>query len=248
MKKRAFSIILVLLLFAFSSVSVFAATSNNSRIDDRAGLISSSDLSSLEKQLKDASSKGKMDVVVITVNGIPEGKSAQDYADDLYDSLGYAKDGILLLVSVAGDDRDYAISTAGRAIEAFNQGDINSIEKNVKSYLQKNDYSGAISEFADSVQSAKSFRFGLWAGIAAAVGGLAGLIRSGSMKSELKSVKSKTEAKDYIKQGSFILDKQFDIPTFKTYTRTKISTSSTEKQETHVSSSGVTHGGTSGKF
>ena len=252
MKKRALCIIFVLLLTAFSSVSVLAATSGVNRVTDNAGLLSSSQKSDLESALKKASSKGDMDVVVITVDSIPSSYDAfgndasEHYADDLYDQGGYAKDGILLFIS--SSSRDWAISTKGRAIEVFTDSEIESIRSKVVPYLSSNDWYGAFSKFADAVSSAKDFRFGLWAAIAAGVGALVGAIRSGSLKSQLKSVYSKDEAKDYIKRGSFVLNKKFDIPTYVTVERTKIEKSAGNESTTHVSSSGETHGGAHGKF
>lgn len=251
MKKRAFIIICMLLLIAFSSVSVLAATSNAGRVRDDAGLLSSSQLSELESKLQKASSKGNMDVIVITKNSVPDtydafgSSAAEKYADDLYDNGGYSADGIMLLV--CKDSRDYAISTAGRAIEVFNDSELGDIADKVTSYLRNDDWSGAFMKFADAVASAKDFKFGMWAAIAAGVGALVGAIRSGSLKSQLKSVYKQDEAKDYIKQGSFVLNKKYDIPTYVTIERTRIERSSNETT-THTSSAGVEHGGTSGKF
>ncbi|MBP5331109.1 MAG: TPM domain-containing protein [Lachnospiraceae bacterium] len=251
MKKRTFIILFVLLLTAFSSVSALAATSNVSRVTDNAGLLSSSQKSDLENALKNASSKGDMDVVIITTDSIPESYDAfgndasEKYADDLYDSNGYSKDGILLFI--CSTTRDYAISTKGRGIEVFNDSQLSSLENAILPYLKNNDYNGAFNEFADKVASAKDFKFGMWAAIAAGIGALVGAIRSGSLKSQLKSVYSKDEAKDYIKKGSFVLNKKFDVPTYVTVERTLVK-SSESGTSTHVSSSGETHGGTHGKF
>lgn len=251
MKRRAFIIICMLLLTAFSSVSVLAATSNVGRVRDDAGLLSSSQLSELESKLQKASSKGNMDVVVITKNSIPESydvfgdDASEKYADDLYDNGGYSADGILLLV--CKDSRDYAISTAGRAIEVFNDAELGDIADKVTSYLRNDDWSGAFMKFADAVASAKDFKFGMWAAIAAGVGALVGAIRSGSLKSQLKSVYKQDEARNYIKNGSFVLNRKYDIPTYVTVERTKIERTSNETT-THTSSAGVEHGGTHGKF
>ncbi|MBO4415835.1 MAG: TPM domain-containing protein [Lachnospiraceae bacterium] len=252
MKKCTFMIIFVLLLTAFSSVSVLAATSGVSRVKDDAGLLSSSQASDLESRLQKASSKGNMDVIVITKDSIPEtyavqgNNAAEKYADDLYDNGGYSADGILLLV--CRDSRDYAITTAGRARQVFTDSELAGIENKVVSYLRNNDWNSALFAFADEVASAKNFKFGMWAAIAAAVGALVGAIRSGSLKSELKSVHSQSEARNYIKQGSLKMNKKYDVKTYITVERTKIERANNNGTTTHVSSAGVEHGGTSGKF
>ena len=252
MKKRTFIILFVLLLTAFSSASVLAATSNASRVRDDAGLLSSSQKSDLESRLQKASSKGNMDVIVITTNSIPESYDAfgsdasEKYADDLYDNGGYSADGILLLV--CRDSKDFAITTAGRATEVFTDSEISNIRGKVVSRLSANDWNGAFVKFADEVASAKNFKFGMWAAIAAGLGAIVGAIRSGSLKSQLKSVHSQSEAKNYIKQGSFVLNKKYDIPTYVTVERTKIERAAGNGTTTHTSSSGTEHGGTHGKF
>ena len=252
MKKRTFIIIFVLLLTAFSSVSAIAATSNAARVRDDAGLLSSSQISDLESRLNKASSKGNMDVVVITKDSIPEtyavqgDLAAEKYADDLYDNGGYAADGILLLV--CSGSRDFAITTAGRGREVFTDSVLAGIENKVVSYLKNNDWNGALVKFADETASAKNFKFGMWAAIAAAIGALVGAIRSGSLKSELKSVYSQSEAKNYIKQGSLVMNKKYDVKTYITVERTKIERANNNGTTTHVSSAGVEHGGSHGKF
>jgi len=258
MKKRAFIVLFVLLLTAFSSVSVFAATSNVQRIIDNAGLLSSGEKTEIEQLLKDAGNKLGMDVVIITANNIPDSYSgfgddaSEKYADDLYDNGGYAADGILLFISAGGGEgnRDYAISTTGKGIEVFTDAKLDGIVDDILPYLRESDYGGAFKEFAKSAGSVKDFKFGLWGAIAAGLGAIVGAIRSGSLKSQLKSVYNKTEAADYIKSGSFVLNSKFDIPTYRTFTRTQISDSSRSgsQSSTHVSSSGTTHGGTHGKF
>ncbi len=252
MKKRAFIVLFVLLLIAFSSVSAGAATSNLARVTDAAGILTSSELSEIENALDTASAKGDMDVVVITVPEIPADYSqfgddaSEHYADDLYDYSGYSDDGILLMVCPAS--RDYAISTKGRAIEVFNDSVLEGIANVVVPYLSGGNWHEAFLRFGDEVATAGDFKFGFWAALAAGLGALVGAIRSGSLKSKLKSVHNQDEAQYYIKEGSFRLDKKFDIPTYRTVSRTKIERSSSSGSSTHTSSSGDTHGGTHGKF
>ena len=251
MKKRALFIILVLLLTAFSSVSVFAATSGRSRVDDRAGLLGSGEKSQVEEALNSSSSKLDMDVVVVTEKAVPESYSqfgdsaAARYAADLVSD--YSQDTILLLFCDNGEvgNRDYAFATRGEAKKVFDGSALDAVENKVLPYLRSNDYAGAFKAFADQTSTAKNFKFGLWSAIAAGIGALVGAIRSGSLKSQLKSVYNKEEAQYYIKKGSFNLTKKYDIPTYKTVERVKAA-STESKTETVVNSSGeeigVKHG------
>ena len=251
MKKRALFIILVLLLTAFSSVSVFAATSGKARVDDRAGLLGSGEKSQVEEALNSSSSKLDIDVVVVTEKVVPESYSqfgdnaAARYAADLVSD--YSQDTILLLFCDNGEvgNRDYAFATRGEAKKVFDGSVLDAVEDKVLPYLRNNDYAGAFKAFADQTSTAKNFKFGLWSAIAAGIGAIVGAIRSGSLKSHLKSVYSKDEAKYYIKQGSFNIKRKYDIPTYVTVERTRI-TSESGKTETVVNSSGeeigVKHG------
>ena len=251
MKKRAFLIIMALLLIAFSSVSVSAATSNMVRLNDGAQLLTADQRQDVTDALEKASKKLKMDVLVVTVKEIPsEFPEVDDRVDRFAASLIEGKDAILFLFVDSGGEgnRDYVFARNGEAKKVFD-GKIDSIEEKVISYIGngRNDFYGAFKEFADVAGSAKDFRFGLWGAIAAVIGAIAGAIRSGGLKSELKSVYSKDEAKDYIKRGSFVLNKKYDIPTYVTIDRQRVTRSdSSGNTTTVVTSSGeeihTTHG------
>ena len=252
---------MVLLLVAFSSVTVFAATTSARKVVDNDGLLSSSEASSLESRLKQLSNGIDMDVAVVTVSEIPENYSqfgdsaARKYAHDVYESEGYSEDGgIMLLICKATGDA--AFSTMGKGIDVFTDSSQNSIMSAMRSDLSAGNFASAFDKYVDKVNAVyneyaenngeKPFRFGLWGAIAAGIGAIVGAIRSGSLKSELRSVYGKDEAKQYIKSGSFKLNRKYDIMTYTEVTREKI-----EKQpasSTETSSSGKTHGGTSHKF
>ena len=70
------------------------------------------------------------------------------------------------------------------------------------------------------------------------------------MKSQLKSVRSQPEAMSYVINDSVSFTEQSDVFLYKTLTKTKIqkAESGSGGSSTHTSSSGATHGGSSGKF
>ncbi len=82
----------------------------------------------LTAKLGEISSRQKLDVVIVTENGLG-GKSIRDFADDYFDYNGYGygkgKDGILLLVDM--DSRNYWMSTRGYAIDVFTDARIDYI-------------------------------------------------------------------------------------------------------------------------
>ncbi|MBP5652765.1 MAG: TPM domain-containing protein [Lachnospiraceae bacterium] len=261
MKKRALTLIMMLLLVAFSTVTVFAATTSTKKVIDNDGLLSSSEAGSLESKLKQLSNGIDMDVAVVTVSEIPDNYSqfgdsaARKYAHDVYEAQGYSEDGgIMLLICKATGDA--AFSTMGKGIEVFTDSAQNSIMSAMRSDLSAGNFASAFDKYTDKVNAVyndyaenngeKPFRFGLLGGISSAIGALVGAIRSGSLKSQLRSVYKKDEAQQYIKSGSFKLNKKIDIETYKEVHREKIQKQPASTTET--SSSGKTHGGTSHKF
>ena len=260
MKKRTLSFILMLLLIAFSSVSVFAATSDVPRIIDNDGLLNASEKGSLESRFKQLSSSMDMDVVVATVPEIPGyysqfgDSAARRYAHDFYEDQGLAEDGILLLFCKSGGD--LAFSTAGKGISVFNDASFEAIFNYIAGDLRAEKYNSAFVKFSEKAvdyyndyaqkTGEQPFRFGLWAAISAALGGIVGAIRGGTLKSQLKSVYKKDEAHQYIKKGSFVLNRKFDIPTYREVVRTKIERD--QGTTTELSSSGKEHGGANFKI
>ena len=124
MKQRItiFFLSLALLLFPLcaANAQTIPAKRQMPRLVDDAGLLDSTEEILLEKKLDEISERQQCDIAVVTVNGL-DGKSPTVYADDFYDDNGYGygmnNDGILLLVSM--EDRDWAITTCGNAVDVF---------------------------------------------------------------------------------------------------------------------------------
>lgn len=120
------------------------------RLVDDAGLLSVSEKRTLTAKLGEISSRQKLDVVIVTQNGLG-GKSIRDFADDYFDYNGYGygkgKDGILLLVDM--DSRNYWISTCGYAIKVFTDAGIDYIGDCFKDDLSAKNYFDAFDTFAD---------------------------------------------------------------------------------------------------
>ena len=173
------------------------------------------------------------DVVILTVNGT-ESKSAMAYADDYYDYNGYATDGLLLLVDMGG--RNWWISTAGNAIHAFTDADIQRIGKVVAAGLKSKDYQKAFDNFLMEVDEelydyyngsagpalreagfkgdlARWWRHINWTAvlIAEAVAALIAFLIVGGMRRRMKTARPKNQAQDYIRPGSFALTNSADI-------------------------------------
>ena len=253
MKKFLLVILLALSICAFSVNVVFAASS---RLVDDAKLLTASEKSELLSLLNEISERQDMDVVIVTVKSLGD-KSPRAYADDYYDYHGYDADGILLLVAM--DSRDYYISTSGDGITALNDAEIDYISGRFAGDLSRGNYASAFRTYAelcdDYISEAKSgndydrgnsFPFGKNLLVSLAIGFVIAFIATAIMRSKLKSVRSKSNAADYVRQGSFRVTNSKDLFLYRRVTRR--ARPKDNGSSTHRSSSGRSHGGGGGKF
>ena len=235
-------LILLLVLLAFCWFHSGKSLARTDLLVDEAGLLSEAEGQELRQDLEEASQETGLDLVVLTVDDLGE-KTATEYADDFYDENDYgqnsSKDGILLLLSMA--ERDWAVSTSGKAIKLFRDADIDEIVDHILGDLGAGNYFSAFSTF---VELSRTHALGrdqsavdesgyesedletdvdpAWAKLESMSGPirliacvLAGLTLSGltvwSMTKQLNTVKSKTSADDYIVSNSFNLTGKRDI-------------------------------------
>lgn len=241
------------------------------RLVDNADLLTDSEESDLLSKLDEISERQQMDVVIVTINSL-EGKTATAYADDFYDYNGYGfndtRDGILLLVAM--DDREWAISTCGSGIPTFTDAGQEYIVEQFKPDLSDGYYFDAFNTFAelcdDYITQAETDEpydsnnmpkedFPLVRNIliALAAGVIIGIIVVLVMASQLKSVGMKRNASDYTVPNSLRLTQNQDLFLYHVVTkrvRPKDDDSSFGGggSSSHSSSSGSSHGGSSGSF
>ena len=235
------------------------------RLVDGADLVSILYEEELLGLLDEISERQQCDIVVVTTDSLG-GKTPTAYADDFYDYNGYGigkqNDGILLLVSM--EDRDWAISTCGYGITAFTDKGQAYMTKKIVPLLSEGEYFKAFSVYAelcdDFLTEAKTNKpydaghmpkesSGLsWIRIFASVacGFLIALIMGLFKKQKLKSVAKQYDAQEYIVPGSMVVTQEYDHFVHRQVTTRKIDQDS--GSSTHTSSSGTTHGGSSGKF
>lgn len=245
--KRLFSIVFALLLAAVLTCPVFAASSGD-YLADEAGLLGAGERSRLEDTLEELSEAWDLDVVVVTVDSLA-GEDIQDYADDWYDYGGYRPDGILLLVAMY--DREVAISTKGKAIDIFSDSRIDRILDDVAQYLSDEEYYEAFTCYADLcgeyIQSDSEFSVGKSLLISVVIGFVVAFIATSVMKSQLKTVRAKSGATEYVTQGSMKLTQSRDLYLYSNVSRVP-RPKSNSGSSTHTSSSGSRHGGGSRSF
>ncbi len=268
MKKKLFAILLVLALCLAMAVTASAwegFTEEYYRVLDMADLLTTQEEEALLKTLDAISQRQKVDVVVATTDSL-EGMSVVKYADDLYDAChfgyGSGKDGVLLLISM--EDRDWYITTCGYGITAFTDAGIDYIGQKIQDDLSDGDYAAAFDRFADLcddflTQAKKGDPYDrhnldrgglspMWIFISLFVGLVFALIVVGSMKGELKTVRSQGAASSYIKHGSMHVTQSRDLFLYRRVVRTPRPKNNSSGSSTHRSSSGNIHGGGGGKF
>ncbi len=270
--KGLWALLLCITFFGVISPAVLAdAAGNQARIVDRADLLSDSEEADLSDKLDEISERQQVDVVVVTVPSL-EGATAEEYADDFYDNNGYGfgaeKDGVLFLISM--EERDWHISTSGFGITAFTDAGMEYLSEKFLPDLSNGAYAAAFEIFAvrcddyitqaklgtpydvDNVPVEPFSPFGALV-IAVVIGFVTALIVTGIMRLGLHSVYSQLKADSYMKRDTLRLTKEYELFLYKKVSRTEKPKESSQPKSpggstTHVSSSGKTHGGKSGKF
>lgn len=250
MKKRIFTVALLLLLLLGIPLSVLAAE-EAPRIVDHAGLFTAEEASNLEAQAKSIRDTYGMDLVILTENTL-SGKTPQDYADEYYDANGYgqgdAASGMLLLISM--EERDWYLSTCGDAIYALTDYAIEQLGEKLVSGLQigyavgVRTFLNALPEYLDAYKngtpidgySSQSGNF--YHGdrenvvyyrapaspdfaLSAILGLMIAVISVGAMAFSMNSKRPQHNASGYLNRGSFRLLRNQDMFLYSNVTKTR---------------------------
>ncbi len=268
-KKISVMITALLLTFSLSAAAVFADEEDYIRsvyFEDGAGIVSSEELENLNVRMGEISMAQECDVYAYTTSDF-DGKTAQTFADDFYDEndLGYGADrsGIFLVLNF--DSGDWAISTSGFGITAFTDAGQEYLMEQVTSDL-RDDPAKALMRYADMCEdfliqahagtpydtgtipgTEKGFFLPLDILAGIIFGVIIAFIIVSVQKSGLKTVRREAAAKNYMRPGSLNLTARNEQFLYNTVDRIE-KESSGGGSSTHKSSSGMTHGGSSGKF
>ena len=261
--KKLISLLIAFLLTLCLTVPAFAA-GGTPKIVDNADLLSASEQATLETMALHLANEYRIDVVILTVD-TTYGENITDYADDYFDNNGYGIDydhsGVLLVISM--DDREWAISTCGDAINALTDYGQEQIMDSVTQHLGNGDYYEGFElylelldeyftayengEPIDRPRTALDTIIDLF--VALAIGAVVGGVTIAIMRSGMKTARPQSGAVNYVQHGSYQLRRQRDIYLYSRTTRTrKQSSSSSGGSSTHRSSSGRSHGGSRGRF
>ena len=245
--KRLISLFLALILCTMLSVSVSAA--QMPRLVDGADLLTDSEEADLLAQLDGASDDLQADIVIVTLESCG-GYSADEVINAFYDQYEYgygiSRDGVMLLLSMA--ERDYRIVCNGFAADAITPGERDSIGDEIVEELSDGAYYEAFEEFLaqckweiDGERNGYPFAFGRNLGVSLMIGLITALLITGVLRSQLKSVSSRTGAREYAKPGSMKMPRSSDLYLYRTVNRIR------KPRESSGNSGGFRSGGGGGR-
>lgn len=271
MKKSICSLFFAVILLMCSCIPAFAAEIPDSRqlprLTDNLDLLTESEKADILEKLDEISERQQLDVVITTTDDIGSSDTTE-YADDFFDYNGFgygsSHDGILLLIYINGETRNWRISTTGYGIVAFTDAGQEYMADQFKPSLSDGDFYAAFNDFADlcdkfitQARSDKPFDNDnlpkkplplYWIPLALAIGLALAVIITGAMKSSLKTVRMQAAAGNYVKNGSLNITESRDTFLYTHISRTAKPKDTDSGSSTHTSSSGTSHGGSGGSF
>ena len=200
---------------------------------DDADLLTDSQETALVQKLEEVSGNYGAQIVIATLPSM-NGGDVDSYIDYLYDTMGFGygknHDGVLLLVCM--DPREYRILSNGFAGVAIDPDDISAIGDVIVPDLSDGDYAASFGKFADECAyylngylNGFPFNVGQSLAVSLIIGVIIGLIVAFVLKGQLKSVRAKNRANDYVKSGSMHVNIMNDIFLYRNVTRTRKQTS-----------------------
>lgn len=151
-RKVLFALLCSVGLLWLNCCTAFAADTDR-RVFDDARLFSVEEVQSLTARIAEISESTGLDFAIVTTDDA-DGKTAQDYADDFYDShdfgAGTQRSGALMLIDM--DNREVYISTAGYAISLYTDRRIEAMLDDVFVYLPDGAYYQSAVAFLDSAE------------------------------------------------------------------------------------------------
>ncbi len=240
--KRFFSILLISALLLSVSLSAMAQDLSSYVFDD-AGLLTQPEEESLRFLAAQLHEAYGLNIAIVTTNTL-HGKSPQQYADDDYDRrYGQGSDGILFLLSM--EDRDWYISTSGKAMDLFTDGEVYDSADEIIHYLSDGDYYDGfsawlqgLSYYLDTTEPEPQPNLIL----AVIIGAVVALIVVLIMRAGMNTKRQQYSAGQYMVPGSYHLRTHQD---FFLYSRT---TKTARPKENSSGGGGRSHGGGGGKF
>lgn len=119
-KRMMKKIIFLMLAVMLTASSAFVSYANESKVYDKAGILTSDEITELQQAAVTMVQDTGMDFVILTADS-KGGKSSRQYAEDFYDENGFGTDseksGVVLFLDM--EERSFFIVTTGEAIRYY---------------------------------------------------------------------------------------------------------------------------------
>lgn len=249
------SILTVIIAAMLLALALPACAKNSSAlVVDKEGLFTSYEEDSLSSRLYTLSEKYQCELVIVTVSSFGS-YSAEDYAENYYDTHGYGygsdASGVLLLISKS--ERYYYICTTGKGEDAFNKTAFKKLSNEVKSWLSEDECYKAANSFINVCDQTlsdyeingasfdtSSFLTGIL--VSAIIGLIAAIITVLVLKHKMNNARPQNHATYYERDNSFDLRISNDVYLYSTVRRVA------KPKNNSSSSGGRSHGGGGGRF
>lgn len=244
MKKKIYLVLITVFMLCLAcSTSAYASLLVDSRIEDNANLLTSSQKQDLSDKINEISNKHNFDVVIVTVDSIGD-KTPENYTIDYYKGK-YSENGIILLLSM--ENRDYWIQPFGSGLRYFNENRLINIIDEVIPDISYGKYYTAFKNFADICNKRLTFPVVKYTLISLLVGIILAIMTVSSMKTKLTSVRTQNTANTYTKKDSLAVTNSRDFFLYKNVTKSYVSKNKYRSSASDSSYSGSS-GGRGGKF
>ncbi|MDY3308656.1 MAG: TPM domain-containing protein [Eubacteriales bacterium] len=231
MKKRIIIIALTLILAAMLAFPSFADDSIP-RYYEEYDLLSDDEEASINAKLEEMSDRLDADVVIWVTSffgNLDEESFIDACRKHISNNFGYKSNGyVIMMIDLEAKETYFYIYSEGKvASKAFSDEFFDDLGDDVISLMESDKCFEAMNKYADScdeaiTESQKVKYFSVTRLIIAAVIGLIiGASVTGSNKAKLKTVRSKTEANYYVREGSMTVNDSRDIYLYSKVTRTE---------------------------
>ena len=231
MKKRIIIIALTLILAAMLAFPSFADDSIP-RYYEEYDLLSDDEEASINAKLEEMSDRLDADVVIWVTSffgNLDEESFIDACRKHISNNFGYKSNGyVIMMIDLEAKETYFYIYSEGKvASKAFSDEFFDDLGDDVISLMESDKCFDAMKKYADScdeaiTESQKVKYFSVTRLIIAAVIGLIiGASVTGSNKAKLKTVRSKTEANYYVREGSMTVTDSRDIYLYSKVTRTE---------------------------
>ena len=243
------------MLFALSGLTVNADVTSNPRVIDKADLLDDEQEAMLTQKLLDYSAEQNCDIVFLTEPDMDHEDysfdgSVEDFADMYYETHGYDKDGVLVLIILDNGygSRRIQFSCSGKCMKRLSDEEQDEIIDDIYFDLKSSAYYSAMNSLSYGINDKLTPRVS-WYMLPISVGAAFALamIIMGILKSKLKSVSMERGAKNYIRSGSMRVTGSRDTYLYSHVTRS-VKESSSSSGSSRTSSGGGSHSGTGRNF